>query len=414
MENKSDDFSNLQKISILIFALLGFLFDGYDLLIYSYTLSEVKASLNLNYEIMGLIASLMLFATLVGAVFFGYISDKYGRKKGLILTIGTYGVTTFLTAFSNSALMFSMLRIIAGFGIGGEWGIGFALLSETWNKWKGLGGGILQSGFSMGAVLAIFVSMFFIINNGVEGWRYVYMIGGIPSILIAFIRILMPESIEWKNRVLKNRRYETIFLILKKDNLLILLLALTMTFGQFFMSYATIIWWPTILQSTFEISPSIYSLPLMVASAVQIPILFFVGFISDKIGRKITAIIFTIITIISLTYWLYAFESLSKFNGNIWLWPPMLGFIFYQTASLFVGVFGIWFGQIFNIKIKSTLSNFSYMFGRGIGGAVASSAVILLADGSIKSLPSAMIEIAILGAIISMVGIMFFPEIKKA
>jgi len=408
------NYSNGQKIAILVLAFLGFMFDGYDLLIYSYTLPEVKASLSINYEMMGIIASLMLFGTLIGALFFGFISDKYGRRTGLMLTIGTYGLATFFTAYSSSALMFSTLRFIAGFGIGGEWGIGMALISETWNKWKGLGGGIVQSGFSFGAVIAIFVSMFFLLSQGIEGWRYVYITGGIPAILVAFIRILIPESKEWKNSTHKNKKYEMLTLLFKKENFLILTLALTMTFGQFFMSYATIIWWPTVLQSSYGISPSLYSYPLMFASAIQIPILFFVGFLSDEIGRKKATIIFAMITLISLIYWLYTFLSISKFNGNIWLWPPMLGFIFYQAASLFVGVFGIWFSQIFNIKIRSTSSNFSYMFGRGVGGAVASSLVILIASGSIKLLPMAMVWTAILGILISIVGIIFLPEVKKS
>lgn len=131
-----ENYTPKERYWILALTFLGFLFDGYDLLIYSFTILPIEKSFHATDITMGLIASTTLFSTLIGALAFGWISDRYGRKKGLMLTVATYGTATFLSAFTQDTTQFFATRVVAGFGIGGEWGIGFSLLSEAWNKKK--------------------------------------------------------------------------------------------------------------------------------------------------------------------------------------------------------------------------------------------------------------------------------------
>ncbi|MFP3256147.1 MAG: MFS transporter, partial [Thermoplasmata archaeon] len=362
---------------------------------------------------MGLVASLTLFSTLVGAIIFGWVSDRYGRKRGLMLTIATYGIATFISAFTQNIVQFSITRVVSGLGIGGEWGIGFSLLSEAWSKNRGLAGGILQSAFSVGMVLAVYVSSVFLVLYPQEGWRYVYITGGIPAVLVAIIRFYIPESKSWLESSRIRVKMERLKVFFKIETLRYLLSTLLLTSGFFFMAYAIITWWPKILITIYNISPNEFSAPLMVGSIIQVPVIFLVGYVSDRIGRKKTSILFALLTLISLITWLI-FIHLYKINlGNIWTWPVMDGYIFYQAVSLYIGVFGIWFSEIFALKIKSTASNISYMAGRGIGGALSATMVVLLSP-YLGGLQFSMLVLAIIGLIASMVAIFILPETKTS
>jgi len=408
-----EEYTPSERYWILLLTFLGFLFDGYDLLIYSFTIVPIEKSFYSTDFTMGLVASLTLFSTLVGAIIFGWVSDRYGRKRGLMLTIATYGIATFISAFTQNIVQFSITRVVSGLGIGGEWGIGFSLLSEAWSKNRGLAGGILQSAFSVGMVLAVYVSSVFLVLYPQEGWRYVYITGGIPAVLVAIIRFYIPESKSWLESSRIRVKMERLKVFFKIETLRYLLSTLLLTSGFFFMAYAIITWWPKILITIYNISPNEFSAPLMVGSIIQVPVIFLVGYVSDRIGRKKTSILFALLTLISLITWLI-FIHLYKINlGNIWTWPVMDGYIFYQAVSLYIGVFGIWFSEIFALKIKSTASNISYMAGRGIGGALSATMVVLLSP-YLGGLQFSMLVLAIIGLIASMVAIFILPETKAS
>ena len=408
-----EEYTLSERYWILLLTFLGFLFDGYDLLIYSFTIVPIEKSFYSTDFTMGLVASLTLFSTLVGAIIFGWVSDRYGRKRGLMLTIATYGIATFISAFTQNIVQFSITRVVSGLGIGGEWGIGFSLLSEAWSKNRGLAGGILQSAFSVGMVLAVYVSSVFLVLYPQEGWRYVYITGGIPAVLVAIIRFYIPESKSWLESSRIRVKMERLKVFFKIETLRYLLSTLLLTSGFFFMAYAIITWWPKILITIYNISPNEFSAPLMVGSIIQVPVIFLVGYVSDRIGRKKTSILFALLTLISLITWLI-FIHLYKINlGNIWTWPVMDGYIFYQAVSLYIGVFGIWFSEIFALKIKSTASNISYMAGRGIGGALSATMVVLLSP-YLGGLQFSMLVLAIIGLIASMVAIFILPETKTS
>ncbi|MGC8584622.1 MAG: MFS transporter [Thermoplasmata archaeon] len=392
---------NYMALSIMIIALLGFLFDGYDLLIYSYTLPQIMAYYRATALQMGLVGTIMLAGTIIGAIAFGMVSDFVGKRLALILTISFYSISTIFTIYSPDISIFALFRFLSSLGIGGEWGIGYSIITEYFKSRKGFSGGILQSGFSIGAVLAIFVSVYFIMHYGLTGWKYVFISGGIPALLVIPIRLFIPEN---KNR---NQNIDKIKIFMETK---IFLLSLILTFGEFFMAYATIIWWPTILENIYKINPGSFSEIMIFATIIQVPILFFIGYLVDVVGKKKVALMFSLLTLISLIFWLFAMKYTGIPSKNLWTWPVMEGYILFQATSLFVGVFGIWFSTIFNPKIKATLSNFSYMFGRGVGGGLASSAVVLLMEYTMTPLQFSMIYIAIVGAIIAITGIIMLPE----
>ncbi len=137
-----------------------------------------------------------------------------------------------------------------------------------------------------------------------------------------------------------------------------------------------------------------------------------IGRMGDIKGKKLTALIFAVLTIISLLYWYIEVSLNLPYRGNIWLWPIMLGFIFFQATNLFVTVFGSWFGEMFPTRIRSTLSGVSYMFGRVNGGGIVS-IFVPLSISIFGTLPLSMLYMALIGGIISLIAIILLPNTKS-
>lgn len=184
-----------------IAAWLGWLFDGLDMHLYtvvaapflaellhasSATAPEVKAT-------SSWIQAAFLTGWALGGGFFGRLGDKIGRSRSLSLTILTYALFTGLSSLAQNWWQLMIFRFIAALGIGGEWAVGSALLSETWPKrWRGWIAAVLQTGVNIGVLLATFTTYQM---AGHERW--VFVVGILPALLVFWIRRHVPEPEEW-------------------------------------------------------------------------------------------------------------------------------------------------------------------------------------------------------------------------
>jgi SHS family lactate transporter-like MFS transporter len=131
----------------------------------------------------------------VGALVFGLIADRYGRRPALMGSILLYAVVELLSGFAPSLGVFFVLRAIFGIGMGGEWGVGASLAMESVPaKSRGLLSGILQQGYPAGYLLATLVNGF---AYPYLGWRGMFIVGAVPAILVLFIRLGVHESPAW-------------------------------------------------------------------------------------------------------------------------------------------------------------------------------------------------------------------------
>jgi MFS transporter, SHS family, lactate transporter len=143
---------------------------------------------------------LTLTATLamrpLGALLFGLLADRYGRRIPLMANVIFFSTVEVLCGFAPDYTTFFILRALFGIGMGGEWGVGASLAMESApTKWRGMLSGILQSGYSWGYLLAAVASRF-ILPWG--GWRSMFWVGGIPALLALYIRWHAPESEAWQ------------------------------------------------------------------------------------------------------------------------------------------------------------------------------------------------------------------------
>ncbi len=122
----------------------------------------------------------------VGAVVFGLLADRYGRRKPLMANVVFFSVIELMCGFAPNYTVFLILRTLYGIGLGGEWGVGASLAMENApGKWRGVLSGIVQSGYSIGYLLAAVAARFVL---PVWGWRAMFWVGGAPALLAFYIR----------------------------------------------------------------------------------------------------------------------------------------------------------------------------------------------------------------------------------
>jgi MFS family permease len=144
----------------------------------------------------------LLFALfLVGwglALVWGPVADKFGRVRTLALTILCYSLFTFLAAFGQTIWQVAICRLLAGIGIGGEWAMGGTFIAEEWPEdRRKMGAGYMHTGYYFGFFLAALANHFV---GETHGWRPMFMIGGVPALLIGFILYSVKEPERWKAR----------------------------------------------------------------------------------------------------------------------------------------------------------------------------------------------------------------------
>jgi MFS family permease len=185
----------------------GWTLDGMDSVVYALVLVPALRDLLPRSGIVaskgnvGYYGSLSFALFLIGwglAFLWGPIGDRFGRVRTLMLTIVWYSVFTFLSAFVTSVWQLAILRLLAGIGIGGEWAMGGTFVAEEWPEHRRrMGAGFMHTGYYVGFFLAALA------NYGIGshyGWRAMFIVGGVPALLLAWVRHGVVEPAAWKKK----------------------------------------------------------------------------------------------------------------------------------------------------------------------------------------------------------------------
>lgn len=175
---------------------LGWALDALDFFLLTFVFSAVAQEFGKSIPEVAFASMLTLMMRPIGALLFGMLGDRYGRRVPLMVDIVFYSVIELLTAFSPNFTVFLLLRALFGIGMGGEWGLGASLAMETLPpKARGLFSGILQQGYAFGFLLAAVVYALVFPHFG---WRGLFVAGAAPALLVLFIRAKVPESAVWQ------------------------------------------------------------------------------------------------------------------------------------------------------------------------------------------------------------------------
>jgi MFS family permease len=195
----------------------GWAMDGMDGFIYALVLGPAMRELLPASGIeatpanVGGYGALLFSLFMIGwglALLWGPVADRFGRVRTLTLTILVFSFFTFAAGLSTSVWMLAVFRVLAGIGIGGEWSIGASLVNEAWpEKHRALGGGIMHTGYYFGFLVAALLNFlitplnFYVGDFHVQGWRLMFFAGGVPALLVAWIRRTVHEPEVWEKKV---------------------------------------------------------------------------------------------------------------------------------------------------------------------------------------------------------------------
>ena len=180
---------------ILLLSWAGWVFDFYDLILYSFLLIPIGHELGLSKLELSVVLGTSLAATALGGVGFGFLSDRYGRRSVLQWTILTYSLGTFACGLAQGFGWLLAFRVLTGIGVGGEWATGQTYVCESFPPEKRARyAAFMQTGAPLGVALASLVGGFVAPRIG---WRGCFFLSVLPALLVVAVRRSLPESDLW-------------------------------------------------------------------------------------------------------------------------------------------------------------------------------------------------------------------------
>ena len=286
--------------NVVIAAYLGWTLDAFDFFLMVFMFKDISRDLHSSMQVVSTAVLLTLGMRPVGALLFGRLADRFGRKPTLMWNILAYSVLEMLSGFAPSMTALLAIRALFGVAMGGEWGIGSALTMETIpTSARGFVSGLLQAGYPSGYFLASLAVYLFYDRLG---WRYMFVLGVAPAILVYFIRRGIDESPAWKERLRSPRM--GLLAVLRREWKLAVYAVILMTAFNFF-SHGSQDGYPTFLKVQHGFSTQMTSLITAVANIGAICGGLFFGFISEKIGRRRAIMIAALIALPVLPFWAF-------------------------------------------------------------------------------------------------------------
>ncbi len=341
----------------------GWLFDFYDLILYSFLLVPVAREFEFTREQSSLVLGVSLGFTALGGVIFGRLADRVGRKAVLQWTILSYSAGVFLSGLATDLWTLLGARIITAVGVGGEWATGQTMVGETFPaKQRGHYGALMQTGAPLGVGLAAIMGSFF---APAFGWRVTFMVSALPALLVTLIRRHMPESDVWEARrrqPSRARAGEAGFTALLRPPVrrlagwCLLLTALNMS--AYWFTYS---WLPAYLVTERHLGIADSGLWILTIVAGELLGYGTFGFFADRFGRRP---VFTAFTVIMATGLLMITLFWSLIEG-----APALILAFMLLVGIGTGtwsMFGPFFAELFPTAIRNTAIGSIFNLARGV------------------------------------------------
>lgn len=344
------DLRSLTKVqrNTFLAGFLGWTFDAFDFFVLVFVLRPLAEEFGASVKELTLAIVLTLAARPVGALIFGRLADRYGRRPVLMINILCYSAIELASAFAPSLTAMLVLRTLYGVAMGGMWGVAASLTFEVVPlRTRGVVSGILQQGYAFGYLLA--AAAFALLFPSI-GWRGMFVIGTVPILLVPFIWFCVPESPVWRETA--QQKQDLVGAIANNWRTVIFMIVLMTAFN--FLSHGTQDLYPTFLEIQHQLSTEsvgtiaiIYNIGAIIGGTTF-------GALSQRLGRRRTIVLAALLVLPIIPLWAFA-DSV--------LWLTLGAFLLQIMVQGAWGVVPIYLNELSPEGVRGTLPGLVYQTG---------------------------------------------------
>jgi len=390
---------------VLAAAFLGWMFDGVEQGVFPLVARPALQDL-LGVEAdaligpwMGYITALFLVGAALGGLVFGWLGDRLGRVRSMVLSILAYSLFTGCCYFAQAPWQLGAFRFLAAVGMGGEWSLGVALVMECWpERHRPLLAGAIGAAANIGFGLLGALGLAFEVSRG--SWRWVMLAGAAPALLALFIIRYVPESDRWRKAVQQSHSTTPFRDIFSRVLLGRTLLGLTFASVALIGTWGSVQWLPAWADklTAGEVHSAKGMTQLLMAGGAVIGC--FVGpLIGGRMGRRPA---YFLLCLASLLACGYLFRYVNTYGGLFLLMTFLVG----GFTAAFYGWLPLYLPELFPTRARATGQGFCYNFGRILAavGAVQTGQLLKFYEGSYAQAGAVITLVYALGLVVIWLG----------
>jgi benzoate transport len=341
----------------LVASMLGYAMDGFDLLILGFMLPAIAADLHLTSTQAGSLVTWTLVGAVAGGLIFGTLSDYYGRVRMLTWTILLFAIFTGLCALAQGFGDLLFYRTVAGIGLGGEFGIGMALVAEAWPaEQRARASSYVGLGWQAGVLAAALLTPLLL---PLIGWRGMFAVGLLPAVVSFAVRRRVEEPALFTERAKASRGFPLRRLFhdarTTRASLGVVILCSVQNFGY----YGLMIWLPSYLSKTFGYSltkSGVWSAAYVLGMALGI---WLFGIAADRFGRKPAFLAYQIGAVVMVFVYSHLTTPFALLIG---------GAVMGVFVNGMIGGYGALISELYPTEARATAQNVLFNIGRAVGG----------------------------------------------
>ncbi|MBW4092756.1 MAG: MFS transporter [Proteobacteria bacterium] len=341
----------------LLGAAVGYAMDGFDLLILGFMLSAIAKGLHLAPAQLGSLVSFTLIGAVVGGVVFGTLADHLGRVRVLTWTIVLFAVFTGLCGLAQNYTQLVIFRAIAGLGLGGEFGIGMALVAEAWPASKrARASSYVGLGWQAGVLVAALVTPALL---PLIGWRGMFFVGVLPALAAFLIRRRLHEPALFERRHARNEVQSLRLLVADAATARISLGMVILCSVQNFGYYGVMIWLPNYLNMRLHFGLTRTAAWTAVTILGMGAGIWAFGILADRIGRRPSFLGYMFGAAVMVVVYAQLASPAALLVGG-----AVMGFF----INGMLGGYGALMSELYPTAARATAQNVLFNIGRFVGG----------------------------------------------
>ena len=349
---------NTDQRHTVLASFLGWTLDAFDYFLLVFVIGEIARDFHTSPTRVTTALLLTLAARPLGALVFGRLADRYGRRPVLMVDVVLYSVLELACAFAPSLSALLVLRFLFGIAMGGEWGIGASLAMEAIPpSARGLVSGLLQSGYPCGYFLGA-IAYWLVFDH--FGWRGMFVVGALPALLVLYIRHKVPESPVWQEARKNGTQVSARVAMRGHWGRFVYLMALMMAFNMF--SHGSQDMYPTFLKSQLHLGTGEVTLLTLLLNLGAIVGGLAFGAWSQRIGRRRAIMIAALLALPVIPLWTH--------GGSL----AMLGLGAFLIQVMVQGAWGVVPSHLNELSpdaVRGTLPGFAYQMGNLLAAITA-------------------------------------------